>query len=99
VEGLGVLGGKNMKRSEIIDHIAATLIITNIEKDEKLGDLPIHIARKYAEAVLDDIEKQGMKPPFWIPKDHGYVISDEPTGEPNGFNFGVYKWEPEDEEE
>jgi hypothetical protein len=51
-----------------------------------------------AESALYLLESLGMVPPLWIPEDSGYLYSDEPSGEPNGFKIGVYKWEPEDEE-
>ena len=38
-----------------------------------------------------------MMPPRWVPEDDGYTYGDEPSGEPNGFKIGVYKWEPENE--
>ena len=80
-----------MKRSDMVIAIAIELMgrLPEWEKQERLN---------FAAEILQVCEIEGMVPPRWIPEDHGYLYSDEPSGEPNGFKIGVCKWEPEDEE-
>jgi len=79
-----------VKRSEMVIAIAIELMgrLPEWEKQERLN---------FASEILQVCEIEGMVPPLWIPEDDGYLSSDEPSGEPNGFKIGVYKWEPEDE--
>lgn len=78
-----------MKRSEIVTLIEEEIILSY--KVNKCNSLEL------SNRILNTLEKAGMLPPTWIPKDDGYVYSDKPSGEPNGFRIGVNKWEPENE--
>lgn len=79
-----------MKRSEMVINISIELMsrLPEWEKQERLN---------FANEILQCIEMNGMMPPRWIPEDHGYTYSDEPSGEPNGFKISIFKWEPENE--
>jgi hypothetical protein len=84
-------GSLKMKRSEMVINIAIELMghFPELKKQER---------RQIADEILQSIEISGMMPPRWVPEDHGYLYGDEPSGEPNGFEIGIYKWEPENEE-
>lgn len=71
----------------LVDTVNQIYTVQNIESLEEA---------ELAEMLLEEILEKGMMPPRWIPEDDGYTYGDEPSGEPNGFNISVYKWEPED---
>lgn len=82
-----------MKREEMVDKIYNELMHWT-DEHTKYATTVSPVKRELADLILKSIEEAGMLPPKWIPEDIGYVHSDRPFEEPNGFEIGVHKWEP-----
>lgn len=83
-----------MKKSSMVE------IMVNASKTFYYGtDKSEHTPENLMTYVLEQMEKEGLEPPRYIPKDIGYVWDDKPCNEPNGYNISVSKWTPEDEDE
>ena len=83
-----------MKRSEAIKFITDILFYGKLAESVRLGarkNFITNLAEEDAEAVLKELEKLGMRPPFFPPEKLS-VMQDEKK------YTQYYRWEPEDEE-